>query len=104
MEARTKQIEELKNQIEELKSEVESIKQLFTIQKNVLNFSEVKLYTNLSTSYLYQLTSTGGIPCYKPSGKHLYFKREEVEKWLLSNRKATNIEIDELASTHISIA
>ena len=103
MEVKTKQIEELKNQIEELKSEVESIKQLFTIQKNVLNFSEVKLYTNLSTSYLYQLTSTG-VPCYKPSGKHLYFKRDEVEKWLLSNRKATNIEIDELASTHISIA
>jgi excisionase family DNA binding protein len=104
MEVKTKQIEELKNQIEQLKTEVENIKQLFSIQKNVLNFSEVKLYTNLSTSYLYQLTSTGGIPCYKPSGKHLYFKRDEVEKWLLSNRRATNIELDELASTHISIA
>ena len=51
MEVKNKQIEELKNQIEELKSEVESIKQLFTIQKNVLNFSEVKLYTNLYNSY-----------------------------------------------------
>ena len=104
MEIRNNQVKELQKEIERLKAEVENIKQLFTTQKNILNFSEVKLYTNLSKSYLYQLTSTGGIPCYQPSGKHLYFKREEIEKWLLRNRRATNIELDELASTHISIA
>ena len=104
MEVKNKEIEELKNQIEELKIQVGSIKQLFLTQKNVLNFSEVKLYTNLSSSYLYQLTSSGGIPCYKPNGKQLYFKKEEVEGWLLNNRRATNIELDELASSHISVA
>ena len=31
-------------------------------------------------------------------------KKQEIEDWLLSNRKATNIELDELASSHISIA
>ena len=101
---KNKEIEELKNQIEELKIQAGSIKQLFLTQKNVLNFSEVKLYTNLSSSYLYQFTSSGGIPCYKPNGKHLYFKKEEVEDWLLNNRRATNIELDELASSHISVA
>ena len=53
---------------------------------------------------MYELTSSGGIPCYKPNGKQLYFKKQEIEDWLLSNRKATNIELDELASSHISIA
>ena len=90
--------------IEELTIKIENIEKLLLTQKNVLNFSEVKLYTNLSESYLYELTSSGGIPCYKPNGKQLYFKKQEIEDWLLSNRKATNIELDELASSHISIA
>ena len=89
--------------IEELTIKFESIEKLLLTQKNVLNFSDVELYTNLSKSYLYELTSSGGIPCYKPNGKHLYFKRQEIEDWLLSNKKVTNIELDELASTHISI-
>ena len=90
--------------IEELAIKIESIEKLLLTQKNVLNFSEVKLYTNLSESYLYELTSSGGIPCYKPNGKQLYFKKQEIEEWLLSNRKATNIELDELSISHISIA
>ena len=94
----------LSAKIEELTVKLESIEKLLLTQKNVLNFSEVKLYTNLSESYLYELTSSGGIPCYKPNGKQLYFKKQEIEDWLLSNRKATNIELDELASSHISIA
>jgi excisionase family DNA binding protein len=94
----------LSAKIEELTVKLESIEKLLLTQKNVLNFSEVELYTNLSKSYLYELTSSGGIPCYKPNGKQLYFKKQEIENWLLSNRKATNIEIDELASSHISIA
>ena len=102
MKETTEQI--LSKQIEDLKVKIENIENLFLTQKNVLNFSELKLYTNLSESYLYELTSSGGIPCYKPNGKKLYFKKQEIEDWLLSNRKATNIELDELASTHISIA
>ena len=102
MKETTEQI--LSKQIEDLKVKIENIENLFLTQKNVLNFSELKLYTNLSESYLYELTSTGGIPCYKPNGKKLYFKKQEIEDWLLSNRKATNIELDELASSHISIA
>ena len=94
----------LSAKIEELTIKIESIEKLLLTQKNVLNFSEVKLYTNLSESYLYELTSSGGIPCYKPNGKQLYFKKQEIEDWLLSNKKATNIELDELASSHISIA
>jgi excisionase family DNA binding protein len=102
MKETTEQI--LSKQIEDLKVKIENIENLFLTQKNVLNFSELKLYTNLSESYLYELTSSGGIPCYKPNGKKLYFKKQEIEDWLLSNRKATNIELDELASSHISIA
>ena len=89
--------------IEDLTIKIKNIEKLLLTQKNVLNFSEVKLYTNLSESYLYELTSSGGIPCYKPNGKQLYFKKQEIEEWLLSNKKVTNIELDELSSSYISI-
>ena len=93
----------LSKKIEELSIKIEYIEKLLLTQKNVLNFSEVKSYTNLSESYLYELTSSGGIPCYKPNGKHLYFKKQEIEDWMLRNRKATNIELDDIANSHISI-
>lgn len=86
----------LSKKIEELTIKLDRIEKLLLTHKNVLTFSEVELYTNLSKSYLYELTSTGGIPCYKPNGKHLYFKKQEIEDWLLSNKKITNIELGEL--------
>ena len=90
--------------MEELKDLVirlNNIEELLLTQKTVLKLDEVILLTGLSKSYLYKLTSTGGIPCYKPQGKHIYFKKTEVEEWLLQNRKSTTVEIDEMANNHI---
>ena len=58
--------------------------------KTILTLEEVAKYTNYSKSYIYKLTSRREIPCYKPNGKQLYFKRPEIEVWLLSSRKVTN--------------
>jgi len=63
----------------------------------------VAAYTGLSKSYLYKLTSTGGIPCYKPQGKHIYFSKQEIDKWLLKNRKATIEEIENQAVTYVNL-
>ena len=92
----------LLNKIEELTFKLEKIEQLLLTQKKVLNFNEVMLYTNLSKSYLYQLTSNGGIPCYKTNGKHIYFNKEEIENWLLNNRKISNIELEEVSNNYLN--
>ena len=92
-------MEEIKN----LALRLQNIEELLLTQKTVLKLDEVTLLTGLSKSYLYKLTSTGGIPCYKPQGKHIYFKKTEVEDWLLQNRKSTTVEIDEMANNHIII-
>ena len=94
--------EVLLSKIEELTLKLEKIEQLLLTQKKVLNFNEVMLYTNLSKSYLYQLTSNGGIPCYKPNGKHIYFNKEEIENWLLNNRKISNIELEEISNDYLN--
>ena len=53
-------------QIRNLALRLQNIEELLLTQKTVLKLDEVILLTGLSKSYLYKLTSTGGIPCYKP--------------------------------------
>lgn len=79
------------------------IETLLLAQKTVLNFDEVAAYTGLSKSHLYKLTSTGGIPCYKPQGKHIYFEKKEIDSWLLQNRKATTKELENKAATFATL-
>jgi excisionase family DNA binding protein len=80
-----------------------SIETLLLSQKTVLNFDEVAVYTGLSKSYLYKLTCSGGIPCYKPQGKHIYCNKQEIDQWLLKNRKATTKELDNQAATFVTL-
>ena len=67
--------------------------------KTILTLEEVAKYTNYSKSYIYKLTSRREIPCYKPNGKQLYFKRTEIDEWLLTNREMTNKEIESEVAT-----
>ncbi|WP_431158030.1 helix-turn-helix domain-containing protein [Winogradskyella poriferorum] len=82
---------------------LKNIESLLLNQKTVLNFDEVAIYTGLSKSYLYKLTCSGGIPCYKPQGKHIYFNKQEIDQWLLQNRKATTRELVNQASTFVTL-
>jgi len=75
--------------------------ELMILKKDVLNLDEACEYLSVSASHLYKLTSTHQIPCYQPNGKRLYFKRNELQEWLLRNRKCTSHEIEELASSYI---
>ena len=58
-------------------------------------------YLELSQSHLYKLTSSGSIPHYKPNGKKLYFKREELDTWLLRNRNNSIDEIEQEAANYL---
>lgn len=89
--------------IETINKRLSQIEAALNLQKSVLNFNEVASYTGLSKSYLYKLTCSGGIPCYKPQGKHIYFSRQEIDNWLLQNRKATNAEIEQQASNYVTL-
>ena len=72
--------------------------------KNILTLEEVAEYTHISKSYVYKLTSKGDIPYYKPNGKQLYFKRTEIDEWLLTNRNKTNQEIEREIATKSVLA
>lgn len=71
--------------------------------KEVLTLDECSIFTGYSKNHLYRLTSQRAIPFYKPMGGTIYFRKSEIENWLLQNRKATEMEINSKASTIISI-
>ena len=68
--------------------------------KKVLTSEEAAKYMGISLSYLYRLTSEMKIPHSKPTGKMVYFDREELEQWLMSCRIATSGEINQRAQTY----
>lgn len=71
------------------------------LQKEVLTFEEACSYLSLSDSHLYKLTCAKEIPYYKPQGKKNYFKRSELDSWMLSTRISTNDEVDSIACTYM---
>ena len=80
-----------------------NIEALLTGTKTVLTFEEACNYTGFAKSFMYKMTSTGKIPCYKPQGKMIYFERAELENWLLKNKVTQASEIDEKASTYVAL-
>lgn len=78
----------------------ESLKMAGLTSKKVLTFEEAAQFTGLSKSYLYKLTSTQRIPHFKPTGKLVYFNREELEMWLSQNRVSTTDEIEQKAQAY----
>jgi excisionase family DNA binding protein len=68
--------------------------------KNVLTFNEACMFSGLSKSHMYRLTSTRQVPHFKPFGKMVYFERAELEKWLLQNRVVTMAETETMAANY----
>lgn len=62
--------------------------------KSVLTLDEVCLLTGLAKSTVYKMTMRKQIPYYHSgdNGKHLYFKKDEVEAWLTQNRVSSQSE------------
>lgn len=86
----------MQQKIEEILVKIERIEILLenNFQKEYLNAKEAAVYLNISTNYLYKLTSYKKFPFYKPSGKLIYFKRRELDDWIFSGRIKSTTEID----------
>jgi excisionase family DNA binding protein len=59
------------------------------LKKDVLNPAELSEYT-----YIYKLTHLREIPFYCPHGKLIFFKRSEIDAWLLQNKRHSRREIE----------
>jgi len=74
------------------------------LQKDILTFNEAVAYTGLSTSLFYKATSARSISFSKPNGRKLFFKRSDIDTWLMKNRTKTKEEIKAEALQYVIIS
>lgn len=72
------------------------------LNNKVLTFLQGCQLLGYKKSYVYKLTSSGILPYSKPNGKNIFFKKEKLEEWMLSNPKNSREENKILASTYIN--
>lgn len=60
----------------------------------LLDYNKVHELTGYAVSYLRKLVMWGKIPCYKPFGRKVFFRKSEIVECLLQNRYATIAEIE----------
>jgi len=51
---------------------------------------------------MYKLTSAGILPFSKPNGKSIFFDREKLEAWMLSNVSSSMVEKKIMAATYVT--
>ena len=73
---------------------MEKIESALYCIKGTLNFKEAREYLALSNSQLYKLTRNGDIPYYKPTGKLIYFNKQELDEWMCRNHSETNADCE----------
>lgn len=89
----------------EISERLRRIEELLTNSgmKEVLTVDECRQYTGFSKSQLYKLTSSNAIPFYKPTGGAVFFKRSEIDAFLLKNRHSTGEEVSRRAATYCKL-
>jgi excisionase family DNA binding protein len=67
-----------------------------------LNVQEAAAFLGFKVSYVYNLVHYGRLTAYKPTGKVLFFKQEDLERFAFRNRKAADFELAEQADTMLT--
>jgi len=88
--------------LQDLINKIEILTGAVLSNKTVLSSEECAAYIGVSLTHIYKLTSTQGIPHYKPRGKMVYFDRSEIDEWLLQNRIKPITETTAQAVQHVA--
>jgi excisionase family DNA binding protein len=68
----------------------------------VFNTAETCAYLNISKSTLYKLTSKKTIAFYKPGGKNMYFKKEDLDAFMTKSKQISNSELETQTNNYLS--
>lgn len=67
------------------REKLEKMEERAGFQKPMLTMREAAMFTGLSKHTLYKLIQANKIKHYRPNGKLVYFRRDELEAWLMKN-------------------
>lgn len=88
--------------IEDLHERMEQMEEHMFAAKEILTVNEAKEFLGISESQLYKLTRTLAIPHYKPSGKTIFFSRQEIIDWVKSRPARRRGILQENMNTKVS--
>ncbi len=83
-----------------VKSSPKEVVELIKI-RGFANTEETSIYLGLSVHYIRRLAKDKVINSFKPNGKCIYFKVEDLDSFLLSNRRISNEKIAQKASKYL---
>lgn len=72
------------------------------LYKEILSFQEAIQYLDISSASLYKMTSESKITFYKPNGGKLYFRKVDLDNWMLQNEKKSMSDLEEDLISKIS--
>ncbi len=71
-------------------------------KNRVLTLEQACEYLGYKKSYVYKMTANGILPFSKPNQKKIFFDRELLEKWMLSNGNSSRKEKEIEAATYVT--
>lgn len=87
--------------LQQLSDKIDKLQVITTIGvKEMLSIEEAAVFTDYSSSYLYKMTSERRIPHFKRGGR-LFFKKSELEHWLMSNKVMSEAEMESRAEAYM---
>ncbi len=86
----------------EINFRLEQIEKLLKGRKTVLSLREAAEYLGLSVSYLYKLSASGTVPHSKPNGKKVYFSKNDLDAWMVGNRRKGASEAEQDACNYLT--
>jgi len=90
-----------KEDIEKQNELITQLERLGIFTKDILNLSEACFYMGIKKSTLYKLTSAKKITYFCPHGKLIFFRKSDLDLFLLTNKQETLDEIKAKAETFI---
>jgi excisionase family DNA binding protein len=62
-----------------------------------LSIHEAAEFLSLAKTYIYRLVRLGKLTAFNPGGKRLYFRKEDLEAYILRGRRSSSEELMEKA-------
>ncbi len=78
------------------------VKKQYVLNKELLLLGEAAEYLGISDSAMYKLKRKNLIPFSQPGGKIIYFKRVDIESWVLNSIVASDDEVSNDVDKHLS--
>jgi len=87
--------------MDEIKEQLDRIENYAQIAaKSVLNINEAAFILGMQPRTVRKMVLQHTVPVYKPNRSVLYFKKSDLEDWMLRNRIASNEEMESEAEAY----